>query len=106
MHKCLFCGYENPSEKAKFCVECGPVGPASGWESRDIDQPENVRAYLMAIGELFFEADSNTAITKGIVALLVRVLSGQSAKEITSSPLQFIDRINLRSHLSSQQFRR
>jgi TPR repeat protein len=58
MHKCLFCGYENPSEKAKFCVECGPVGPASGWESRDIDQPENVRAYLMAIGELFFEADS------------------------------------------------
>ncbi|MCX6199236.1 MAG: SufE family protein [Bacteroidetes bacterium] len=54
-------------------------------------------------GQLFFEADSNTAITKGIIALLVRVLSGQSAKEIISSPLSFIDKINLRAHLSSQR---
>ena len=54
-------------------------------------------------GKLFFEADSNTAITKGIVALLVRVLSGQSAADIKSADLGFIDRINLRSHLSSQR---
>lgn len=54
-------------------------------------------------GQLFFEADSNTAITKGIVALLIRVLSGQSAKEIISAPLNFIDKINLRAHLSSQR---
>lgn len=54
-------------------------------------------------GKLFFEADSNTAITKGIVALLVRVLSGQSAADIKSADLSFIDRINLRSHLSSQR---
>lgn len=54
-------------------------------------------------GRIFFEADSNTAITKGIVALLVRVLSGQKANEIISSPLGFIDKINLRAHLSSQR---
>ena len=54
-------------------------------------------------GQLFFEADSNTAITKGIIALLVRVLTGQSAKEIISAPLLFIDKINLRAHLSSQR---
>lgn len=54
-------------------------------------------------GRIYFEADSNTAITKGIVALLVRVLSGQPANEIISSPLSFIDFINLRSHLSSQR---
>lgn len=54
-------------------------------------------------GRIYFEADSNTAITKGIVALLVRVLSGQAANEILSSPLSFIDSINLRSHLSSQR---
>jgi cysteine desulfuration protein SufE len=54
-------------------------------------------------GRLFFEADSNTAITKGIIALLVRILSGQSAKDIAKSQLGFIDRINLRSHLSSQR---
>lgn len=54
-------------------------------------------------GRIFFEADSNTAITKGIIALLVRVLSGQKASDIISCQLQFIDAIQLRAHLSSQR---
>lgn len=54
-------------------------------------------------GKLYFEADSNTAITKGIIALLVRVLSGQSAADVKNAELNFIDRINLRAHLSSQR---
>lgn len=54
-------------------------------------------------GAIYFEANSNTAITKGIVALLVRVLSGQKAADIVNSPLAFIDKINLRAHLSSQR---
>lgn len=54
-------------------------------------------------GRVFFEADSNTAITKGIIALLIRVLSGQKPSDIISCPLSFIDSINLRSHLSSQR---
>lgn len=54
-------------------------------------------------GLIFFEADSNTAITKGIIALLVRVLSGQKADAIIAAQLEFIDTINLRSHLSSQR---
>jgi cysteine desulfuration protein SufE len=54
-------------------------------------------------GLVFFEADSNSSITKGIIALLVRVLSGQKPEDIINNPLIFIDRINLRSHLSSQR---
>jgi len=54
-------------------------------------------------GHLFFEADSNTAITKGIIALLIRILSGQKGRDILNSPLTFIDKINLRAHLSSQR---
>ena len=54
-------------------------------------------------GRIFFEADSNTAITKGIIALLIRVLSGQKSTDIINAPLSFIDKINLRSHLSSQR---
>ena len=38
-----------------------------------------------------------------MIALLVRVLSGQKAEDIATNPLVFIDRINLRSHLSSQR---
>jgi cysteine desulfuration protein SufE len=54
-------------------------------------------------GRIYFEADSNSTITKGIIALLIRVLSGQKPADILSSPLAFIDKINLRSHLSSQR---
>jgi len=54
-------------------------------------------------GIIFFEADSNTAITKGIIALLVDVLSGKAPKEIMDAELKFIDAIQLRSHLSSQR---
>lgn len=54
-------------------------------------------------GRIFFEADSNTVITKGIIALLVRVLSGQKPQDIIASQLGFVDRINLRAHLSSQR---
>src|ERR1019366_7729717 len=52
---------------------------------------------------IFFEADSNSTITKGIIALLIRVLSGQKPADIINNPLSFIDKINLRSHLSSQR---
>ena len=52
---------------------------------------------------VYFEADSNSSITKGIIALLVRVLSGQHPNDIINDPLSVIDRVNLRAHLSSQR---
>ncbi|HEY0262794.1 MAG TPA: SufE family protein [Chitinophagales bacterium] len=54
-------------------------------------------------GKLFFDADSNTAITKGIISLLVRIYSGQTPQDILATEPTFIEKINLRSHLSSQR---
>ncbi len=51
-------------------------------------------------GCLVFKADSDALIVKGIIALLVRVLSGQTAADILAADLYFIDRIGLREHLS------
>lgn len=51
-------------------------------------------------GRLFFMADSDALIVKGIIALLIQVLSGHTAKEILDADLYFIDRIGLREHLS------
>ena len=51
-------------------------------------------------GRLIFEADSDALIVKGIVALLLRVLSGHTPDEILGADLYFIDRIGLREHLS------
>lgn len=49
---------------------------------------------------MYFSADSDAIITKGIIALLVRVFNGESPKNIASSSLHFIDEIGLHEHLS------
>jgi cysteine desulfuration protein SufE len=51
-------------------------------------------------GRISFSADSDAIITKGIVSLLIRVLSGREPKEIMDTDLYFIDRIGLRKNLS------
>ena len=51
-------------------------------------------------GKVFFTADSDAIITKGLVALVVRVLSGHSPEEIVNAKMEFINQIGLTQHLS------
>lgn len=51
-------------------------------------------------GKVAFTADSDAIITKGIIALLIRVLSNQQASSISAADLYFIDKIGLKEHLS------
>ena len=51
-------------------------------------------------GKVFFTADSDAIITKGIVSLLIRVLSDQSPDDIINNKLEFIDQVGLKEHLS------
>ena len=51
-------------------------------------------------GKLFFRAESDALIVKGIVALLIKALHGQTPEEILNTELYFIDKIGLREHLS------
>jgi len=51
-------------------------------------------------GVIDFTAESDALIVKGIIALLIRVLSGHTPQEILNADLYFIDRIGLREHLS------
>ena len=54
----------------------------------------------MKDGLLYFTAESDALIVKGIISLLIRVLSGHTPQEIAAADLYFIDRIGLRDHLS------
>lgn len=54
----------------------------------------------MKDGKVIYHGDSDAILVKGIVALLIRVLSGHTPKEIVDTHLYFIDDINLREHLS------
>jgi len=51
-------------------------------------------------GKIFYTADSDAIITKGLVALVIRVLSEHSPDEIVNAKMEFVDRIGLKQHLS------
>jgi cysteine desulfuration protein SufE len=54
----------------------------------------------MIDGKLVFTADSDALIVKGIIALLIRVLSNHTPQEIIDADLYFVDKIGLKEHLS------
>ena len=51
-------------------------------------------------GKIFFNADSDAIITKGIISLLVRIYSGRTPQEILSSDLSVVEKIGLKENLS------
>jgi len=54
----------------------------------------------MRDGRVVYTAETDAIITKGIISLLIRVLSGQKPEDIVNADLYFIDRIGLRQNLS------
>lgn len=54
-------------------------------------------------GSIHFEADSDAMITKGLIALLIRVLNAQPPADIVAAKLGFVDEIGLRKHLSANR---
>ncbi len=56
--------------------------------------------YKVTDGKIFFNADSDAIITKGIISLLIRIYSGRTPQEILSSDFSVVDRIGLKENLS------
>ena len=54
----------------------------------------------MKDGKVIFKADSDAIITKGVISLLIRVLSNQTPDDIINANLSFLDKIGLKEHLS------
>jgi len=101
--------FDDQMDKYEFIIELGkklkPLDPKYMTDDFLVKGCQS-KVWLHAYKEgdlVYFEADSNSSITKGIIAILIRVLSGQKPTEIIHNPLAFIDRINLRAHLSSQR---
>ncbi len=51
-------------------------------------------------GHVLYKADSDALITRGLIALLIRVLNGLTPEEILAADLSFLDRIGMKEHLS------
>ena len=93
-------------DKYEYLIELSGSLPAIGEEHRNeqfLIRGCQSRVWVDAElrdGQIYFTADSDAIITKGIIALLIRVLSGRTPQEIVGSDLYFIDRIGLRENLS------
>ena len=101
-----FSGLDDWMDRYQLLIDLGselqPLPEEQKTEQNLIDGCQS-RVWLQADyrdGRLFFTAESDALIVKGIVALLIRVLSDATPKQIIDADLYFIDAIGLREHLS------
>ena len=101
-----FSDFTDWMDKYQLLIDLGneqqPLGQKYKTEDNLIDGCQS-RVWLQADyrdGRIYFTAESDALIVKGIIALLIRVLSGHTPQEILDADLYFIDRIGLKDHLS------
>lgn len=101
-----FSDFTDWMDKYQLLIDLGneqkPLDEKYKTESNLIDGCQS-RVWLQADykdGKIVLTAESDALIVKGIIALLIRVLSGHTPQEILDADLYFIDRIGLREHLS------
>ena len=101
-----FSGFDDWMDKYQLLIDLGndqePLDEKYKIESNLIDGCQS-RVWLQADyadGMITFTAESDALIVKGIVALLIRVLSGHTPDEILNADLYFIEQIGLKEHLS------
>ncbi|WP_270090108.1 SufE family protein [Sphingobacterium sp. SYP-B4668] len=101
-----FSFFDDWMQKYEYIIQLGKELPL-------IDEQFKVDSYIikgcqskvwlhpeMEADKLMFKADSDAVITKGLVSLMVKVLSGHTPEEIAKADLYFIDQIGLKEHLS------
>ena len=101
-----FSDFTDWMDKYQLLIDLGneqqPLDDRYKTESNLIDGCQS-RVWLQAEyvdGKIELTAESDALIVKGIIALLIRVLSGHTPDEILNADLYFIDRIGLKEHLS------
>lgn len=97
--------FDDWTDKYQYIIEMGqtlPAIPTTDKTEENLVRGCQSQVWLTAEKKddlIIFHADSDAIITKGLIAMLVRVLSHHSAAEIIQADLSFIDKIGLREHL-------
>ena len=101
-----FSDFDDWMDKYQLLIDLGneqePLDEKYKTEQNLIDGCQS-RVWLQADlvdGKIVFQAESDALIVKGIITLLIKVLSGHTPDEILNSDLYFIDKIGLKEHLS------
>ncbi|MCQ2348845.1 MAG: SufE family protein [Paludibacteraceae bacterium] len=98
--------YDDWMDRYQYLVELGnalPEMPSKEKTDQNLIEGCQSKVWLSAHynnGIITYQGDSDAIIVKGIVSLLIKVLSGSTPDEILNSDLHFIDAIGLKEHLS------
>ena len=98
--------FDNWDDKYEYIIDLGKKLPPLGEEYKK--EENKVRGCQSTVwlaaeykeGKVYFKADSDAIIVKGLISMLIRVLSGQSPDAIINTPLDFIKEIGMVGHLA------
>ena len=101
-----FSMFDNWEDKYEYIIDLGkklePLDPEFKIDENKIKGCQS-QVWLVAdenAGRIFFKADSDAVIVRGLVSMLIRVLSGHTPQEIIDAKLDFINKIGMTTHLA------
>ena len=101
-----FALFDSWDDKYKYIIDLGKTLPALDAKYKtDENRVRGCQSSVWLVadykeGKLFYQADSDAMIVKGLISMLIRVLSGRTADEIIEAKLDFIREIGMTTHLA------
>ena len=98
--------FDNWEDKYEYIIDLGKkLEPLSSEYKIDENKIKGCQSQVWLIaneenGRIFFKADSDAVIVRGLVSMLIRVLSGHTPQEIIDAKLDFINKIGMTTHLA------
>ncbi len=101
-----FALFDSWEDKYEYIIDMGKkLRPLEAVHKREENKIRGCQSTVWMVseykdGKVYYRAESDAIIVKGLVSLLIRVLSDHSPKEIVDAKLEFIDRIGMKQHLA------
>lgn len=101
-----FALFDSWDDKYEYIIDMGKkLAPLAEAHKLDENRVRGCQSTVWLVareegGRIYFEADSDAVIVKGLISMLIRVLSGRTPDEIIEAPLGFIQEIGMTTHLA------
>ncbi|MES2649527.1 MAG: SufE family protein [Bacteroidota bacterium] len=98
--------FDSWDDKYEYLIDLGKKLPVLDEDyKKDANKVKGCQSTVWLVseyqdGKVFFKADSDAVIVKGLISMLIRVLSGHTPDEITQAKLDFINQIGMNTHLA------
>lgn len=98
--------FDSWDDKYEYIIDLGKkLPPLEDQHKRDDNKVKGCQSTVWLVadykdGRIYYKAESDAVIVKGLISMLIRVLSGQKAEDIVNAKLDFIREIGMMSHLA------